>query len=609
MPENPKNISLQIIKTLPSKPGVYQFYDKNEKVIYVGKAKNLKNRVSSYFNRERYDSGKVKVMVKRIHNIRHIVVDTEVDALLLENNLIKKYRPRYNVLLKDDKTFPWICIKNEPFPRIFSTRNLIKDGSKYYGPYASVRMMNTLLELIRQLFQYRTCRLNLSPEKIKSGKYKVCLEYHINNCKGPCEGLQSPEDYNNTIEKIRNILKGNLTIVMNQLKALMKEYAKELEYEKANIVKEKIELLEKFQAKSTVVSPSIKNADVYSIISDDDYGYVNFLKVINGAVVQSHTLEMKKQLDESDKELIKIAITELRQRFTDNAPLAIVPFKIDISFPGTKFTVPQRGDKKLVLQLSERNAKYYKLEKSRQRELVDPERHTKRLLEKIQKDLNLEILPERIEGIDISNTQGELPVASVVVFSKAKPDKKNYRIYNITSVNKPDDYASIEEVVFRRYKSIAEQKERLPDLLVIDGGKGQLNSALKSLKKLGLENKFPVIGIAKKLEEIYMKGDSIPLYLDKRSETLKVIQHLRDEAHRFSNKHHNKRRIKTGLQSVLSEIKGIGPKTAQLLLQKFKSVQGIKNADTDELSALVGKSKAKTLKEYFLNEKQGFINE
>ncbi|MBS4014696.1 MAG: excinuclease ABC subunit C [Bacteroidetes bacterium] len=592
-----------IIRTLPSNPGVYQFFDQNEKIIYVGKAKDLKKRVSSYFNKEKYESGKVKVMVNRIRCIQHIVVDTEIDALLLENNLIKKYRPKYNVLLKDDKTYPWICIKNEPFPRIFPTRNLIRDGSKYFGPYASVRMMNTLLELIRQLFQFRTCRLNLSSSKIKENKYKVCLEYHIKNCKGPCEGLQTPEDYNQTIEQIQNILKGNLTVVTKELKNIMNEYSKNYEFEKANIVKEKIILLEKFQARSTVVSPTIHNADVFSIISDEEFGYVNFLKIINGAVVQSHTLEMKKQLDEPDTELLEMALAEIRVRFDDFAPESIIPFEVITRFPDIKYTVPSRGDKKKILELSERNAKYYRMEKNRQRELLDPDKHYKRILEKVQKDLNLKELPKHIECIDISNTQGTLSVGAIVVFKNAKPSKKEYRSFNIKTVDQPNDYASIEEVIFRRYKRIIENNEALPQLLIIDGGKGQLSSAVKSLKKLEIVDKLPTIGIAKRLEEIFFPNDSIPLYLDKRSETLKLIQQLRDEAHRFSNLSHGKRRIRSSLKSELEAIKGIGPKSIKSLIEKFKSVEGIKNATTIEISEIVGNSKAAIIKSHFKIDK------
>jgi excinuclease ABC subunit C len=588
-----------LIQTLPVKPGVYQLFDEQGKIIYIGKAKNLKKRVSSYFNRDHYESGKVMVMVKRIADIRHIIVDNELDALLLENNLIKKYQPRYNIMLKDDKTFPWICIKNEPFPRIFPTRNVVRDGSRYFGPYASVKTMNALLDLVRQLFQYRTCRLNLTKENIDAGKFKVCLEYHLGNCKGPCEGLQDAADYDITISQIEAILKGNLGVVTSHLKEMMKEYAAAFEFEKANLVKGKIELLENYQAKSMVVSASVNNVDVFSIISDPDFGYVNFMKVVNGAIVQSHTMEIKKRLDESDQELLELAITEIRQRFESNAREVVVPFKPETPVPEVRFVVPQRGDKKQLLELSQRNVKYYRLEKLRQKELVDPERHTRRLLEKIRDDLRLQELPVHIECFDNSNTQGSFPVAAMVVFKNGKPSKKEYRHYIIRSVAGPDDYASMEEVVFRRYNRLLDEKQPLPQLVVVDGGKGQLSAAVKALEKLGLRGKLPIIGIAKRLEEIYFPGDSIPIYLDKRSETLKVIQHLRDEAHRFGITHHRKRREKGSLKSQLADIKGIGPNTAQKLLKTFKSVAGIKNASPEALAETIGPAKAKLVQDFF----------
>lgn len=587
------------LKTLPGKPGVYQFYDEQGRIIYIGKAKNLRKRVSSYFNREHYDSGKVMVMVKRVADIRHIIVDSELDALLLENNLIKKYQPRYNIMLKDDKTYPWICIKNEPFPRIFTTRNVVRDGSKYFGPYASGKMMHALLDLIRQLFQYRTCRLNLSPENIASGKFKVCLEYHLGNCLGPCEGLQAPGDYQETISQIEEIIKGNLVEVKARLKERMKAYAGAFEFEKAQAVKQKIELLENYQGKSTVVSMSVTNVDVFSVISDEDYGYVNFMKVINGAVVQSYTLEVRKKLDETDSELLEMAMIELRQRFPSEAVEAVVPFKPSIPLPGVRITIPQRGDKKKLLELSERNAKYYRLEKLKQKELVDPERHTRRILKKMQDDLHLPAPPAYIECFDNSNTQGTFPVAAMVVFRDARPSKKDYRHFNIKTVEGPDDFASMEEVITRRYKRLQAEEQPLPDLVVVDGGKGQLSAALEALQALGLRGKVPVIAIAKRLEEIYFPGDSIPVYIDKKSETLKVIQHLRDEAHRFGITHHRKRREKGSLKSQLSEIKGIGPQTEQILLATFKSVAGIKRAGEEALSKAVGPAKAKIIKAFF----------
>ena len=600
--KTPEKLQL-LLKTLPDKPGVYQFYDEKGNIIYIGKAISLKKRVSSYFNRDTSQSGRTMVMVRRIHEIRHIIVDTEIDALLLENNLIKKYQPRYNVMLKDDKTFPWICIKNEPFPRVFPTRTVIKDGSRYFGPYASVKMMNTLLGLIRQLFHYRTCRLQLTDANIKAGKFKVCLEYHLGNCLGPCEGKQSAEDYEQTMEQITDILKGNLNTVMQQLKTLMRKYADEFSYEKAQVIKDKLDLLEKFQAKSMVVNASVSNVDVFSVVSDEESGYVNFLKVMNGAIVQSHTLEMKKRLEESDAQLLEMAITEIRQRFESGAPEIIVPLSPETQLPDVQYTLPQKGDKKKLLELSERNAKYYRLEKLKQKELVDPRRHSQRILERMQKDLGLPALPEHIECFDNSNTQGSYPVAAMVVFREARPSKKEYRHYNIRSVEGPDDFASMQEVVYRRYKRMLEEKQALPHLVVVDGGKGQLSSAVSALEKLNLRGKVPIIGIAKRLEEIYFPGDSIPVYIDKKSETLKVIQHLRDEAHRFGITHHRSRLQKGSLKSELMDIKGIGEKTITQLLRKFKSVQGIKNAELEELATETGMARAKIIKEYFSSGK------
>ncbi len=588
-----------LIRSMPGKPGVYQFFDAQGKIIYIGKAKNLKKRVSSYFGRERQSFGKVKHLVRRIADIKHVIVDTELDALLLENNLIKKFQPRYNVMLKDDKTFPWICIKNEPFSRIFPTRNLIRDGSKYFGPYASVRTMHGLLDLIRQLFQYRTCRLKLTPENIAAKKFRVCLEYHIGNCQGPCEGLQDEADYRQTMDQIQQILKGNLSMVTAELKRLMKQYAAAYAFEKANLIKEKINLLEKFQSKSTVVSPSLSNVEVFSIVSDEKHGFVNFLQVVDGAIVQSHTLELKKRLDETDQELMEIAVMELRQRFKSEAREVIVPFKTKVPIPDVRFVVPQRGDKKKLLELSERNAKYYRLERNKRQELVDPDRYTRKLLKKIQEDLRLQQLPEHIECFDISNTQGNHSVAAMVVFRDGRPSKREYRHYNIRTVEGPNDYASMEETVYRRYKRLTEEDQTLPQLVVVDGGKGQLSSARKALEKLELIKKIAIIGIAKRLEEIYFPGDSIPLYIDKKSETLKVIQHMRDEAHRFGIKHHRGRREKGSLKSQLPEIKGVGPLTEQKLLRAFKSVSGLQKADPEEVKKVVGPAKASLILSYF----------
>jgi excinuclease ABC subunit C len=593
-----ENIS-QALKVLPDKPGVYQFYNNNGVIIYVGKAKSLRKRVRSYFKPEAQNIGKVDVLVKKIHDIKYIVVGNEYEALLLENNLIKKYQPRYNVLLKDDKTYPWICIKNERFPRVFPTRNLIRDGSEYFGPYASGKMMHTLLDLVYQLFQIRTCSYNLSAENIQKRKYKVCLKYHIGNCKGPCEDLQSEEEYNATIANIQEIIKGNINSVQQQLKKNMAEYAANLEFEKAHYLKEKIELLQKYQSKSTVVNASISNVDVFSIITDEDTAYVNFLKVISGSIVQAHTVELRKRLDETPAQMLTFAIADLRERLKSNSNEIIVPIALEIKFPDTKITIPQKGDKKKLLDLSVSNARYYRLDKEKQKELVDPDRHVKRIMEQAMKDLHLSELPDHIECFDNSNIQGSFAVAAMVVFRNARPEKAEYRHFNIKTVEGPNDFASMEEVVFRRYKRILEEAKDLPKLIVIDGGKGQLSSAINSLKKLGLQNKIPMIGIAKRLEEIYFPEDPIPLYIDKKSETLKLIQQLRDEAHRFGITHHRQKRQKETIKSVLTDIDGIGFNTAQKLLWKFKSVINIKKASEAELQAVVGKQKTKLLKDYF----------
>ncbi|MDO9186502.1 MAG: excinuclease ABC subunit UvrC [Bacteroidia bacterium] len=590
-----------ILRTLPDNPGVYQYYDAEGKIIYVGKAKNLKKRVLSYF-KDQHDSGKTMVLVKKIVDIKYIIVDTEIDALLLENNLIKKYQPRYNVLLKDDKTYPWICIKKEPFPRVFTTRIVVKDGSTYFGPYASGRVMHMVLDLIKQLYKLRNCNLKLDDKSIAANKFKVCLEYHIGNCKAPCVGKETEEDYDQTISEIREIIKGNINTVSRHLKILLQQYIEKMEFENAQIIKEKIDLLEKFQSKSTVVSPTINNVDVFSIVSDEKSGYVNFLKVMNGAIIQGHTIELKKKLDESDEELLTLAIAELRDRFNSDSKEIIVPFAIDTEFPNIEFTIPQRGDKKHLLELSERNVEYYKREKMKQESLVDPERHTKRILEQMKKDLHLSEEPRHIECFDNSNFQGAYPVAAMTVFKDAKPSKKDYRHFNIKTVEGPDDFASMEEVIYRRYKRVLEENQPLPQLIVVDGGKGQLSSAIESLEKLGLRGKVGIIGIAKKLEEIYFPNDSIPMYLDKRSETLKIIQQIRDEAHRFGITHHRSKRDKGTLKTELTEIKGISTTTAQKLLSHFKSVKNIKEADEAEMVEIIGKSKAKIVFDYFNNQ-------
>jgi len=599
--QKPEHIQ-NLLRTIPDSPGVYQYYDDTGKIIYVGKAKSLKKRVASYFNKDQYENGKTRVLVRKIADIKYIVVNTEIDALLLENNLIKKYQPRYNVMLKDDKTYPWICIKNERFPRVFPTRNVIRDGSLYFGPYASVRVMHMVLDLIRQLFNLRNCNYQLTEENIKAGKFKVCLEYHIGNCAAPCVAKETEAEYNQTIAAIKDIVKGNASSVAKYLKDILQEQVAKMQYEKAALTKEKLDLLEKFQSKSTVVNPSITNVDVYSIITDERSGYVNFLKIMNGSIIQSHTIELKKKLEETPEELLTLAIIELRDRFESHAKEVLVPFELELQLPGAEFFVPQRGDKKQLLELSERNVEYFRRDKLKQESLVDPERHTKRILEQMKKDLHLTEEPRHIECFDNSNFQGAYPVAAMTVFKDTKPSKKDYRHFNIKTVEGPDDFASMEEIIYRRYKRVLEENAPLPQLIVIDGGKGQLSSALESLEKLGIRGKVGIIGIAKKLEEIYFPGDSIPMYLDKRSETLKIIQQIRDEAHRFGITHHRKRRDKGTLKTELTGIKGISDTTANKLLAHFKSVKRVKEATEEELASVIGKAKAKTVVEFYKKE-------
>ncbi len=589
------------LQTLPHQPGVYQYFDANETIIYVGKAKDLKKRVSSYFTKT-HENGKTRILVKKIANIKHIVVETETDALLLENNLIKKYQPRYNVLLKDDKSYPWICIKNERFPRIFQTRRLIKDGSEYFGPYTSVKTVYTLLDLIKGLYQLRTCNYDLSQEKIDAGKYKVCLEYHLGNCKGACEGHETVDEYDKNIIAIREILKGNFKDSLQRFKQQMNEFAKVMLFEEAQKVKEKISVLENYQSKSTIVNPKINNVDVFSIVSDESYAYVNFLQISLGSIIRSHTLEIKKKLDEADKELLEIAIIEIRQRFNSLSKEIYVPFKINIG-DDFKLTIPKLGDKKHILDLSIRNAKYYRLDQLKQVKIVDPDRHANRIMAQMKVDLRLNDEPRHIECFDNSNIQGTHPVAACVVFKNGKPSKKDYRHFNIKMVEGPDDFASMEEVVYRRYKRLLDEKQSLPELIIIDGGKGQLSSALKSLDELNLRGKIAIIGIAKRLEELFYPNDPIPLYLDKKSETLKIIQQLRNEAHRFGIEHHRNKRSKTALNTELEIIPGIGEKTIVELLKHFKSAKRISYAKLDELEAVVGVSRAEKIYNYY-NQKE-----
>ncbi|GAA0872951.1 excinuclease ABC subunit UvrC [Gangjinia marincola] len=578
------------IKTLPQTPGVYQYYDKDERLLYVGKAKNLKKRVSSYFTKS-HTSHRIGVMVKKIVNIKHIVVETESDALLLENTLIKTRQPRFNVMLRDDKTYPWIIIKNERFPRVFYTRKKINDGSEYFGPYTSVRTIKILLELIKELYPLRTCNYDLSKEKIEAGKYKVCLEYHLGNCVGPCENKQAEADYMQNIEAIRQIVKGNFKDSIYFFEQKMAMHAENMEFEEAQRYKTKLERLQKYQAKSTVIHASITNVDVYSITSDEGYGYINYLKINKGAIVRSHTIEIKKKLDESDRELLELAIIELRQRFDSTSKEIYVPFKVKVG-EEIKVTVPKLGDKKAIVDLSLRNAKEYRMEKFKQMKIVDPDRHTNRVMAQMKEDLRLSAEPRHIECFDNSNIQGTNPVAACVVFKNGKPSKKDYRKFNIKTVEGPDDFASMEEVVYRRYRRLKEEDEPLPQLIVIDGGKGQLSSAVKALDILGLRGKIAIVGIAKRLEEIYFPGDKIPIYLDKRSESLKIIQQLRNEAHRFGITFHRNKRSKAALGSELEQIPGVGEKTAVELLKHFRSVATIKKTEKQKLAEIIGNAKA-----------------
>jgi len=592
------DLSLQL-KTLPTQPGVYQYFDKEGVILYIGKAKNLKKRVNSYFTKK-HENGKTRVLVKKIVSVKHIVVTTETDALLLENNLIKKHQPRYNVLLKDDKTYPWICIKKEPFPRIFLTRNIRKDGSEYFGPYTSVRTVRALLSLIKELYPLRTCVYDLSEKNIQNKKYKVCLEYHIKNCKGACESLQTETDYLDDVKEIRNIIKGNFKNSLQKFNDLMMRFAENTEFEEAQKIKEKIDLLANYQSKSTVVNPLITNVDIFSILSDESFAYINFFKVNNGAIIQSHTVEIKKKLDEDDKHLLELAIIEIRQRFNSQSKEIYVPFKVDVG-GAIKVTVPKLGDKKRIVELSLRNAKYHRQERFKQIKIVDPDRHTNRIMAQMQKDLRLPKEPRNIECFDNSNIQGTHPVASCVVFKNGKPSKKDYRKFNIKTVVGPDDFGSMEEVVHRRYKRLLEEGQELPQLIIVDGGKGQLSSALKSLDVLGLRKKIAIIGIAKRLEEIFYPEDPIPLYLDKKSETLKIIQQLRNEAHRFAIAFHRNKRSKSAIQTELEQIPGVGEQTVVNLLKHFKSAKRVADASNQALKQIIGSARATKVYNYYHN--------
>ena len=585
------------LKTIPNKPGVYQYFDKEGKLLYVGKAKSLKKRVSSYFTKQ-HDIGKTRVLVKKIVSIKHIVVETETDALLLENNLIKKYQPRYNIMLKDDKTYPWICIKKERFPRVFSTRKMIKDGSEYFGPYTNVKTVYTLLELINGLFPLRNCNYDLADKNIKSGKYKVCLEYHLDNCLGNCEGKQTEENYNKNIAAIRNILKGNFKDSLVAFKSQMEDFAKNLYFEDAQKIKDKITTLMNYQSKSMIVNSKINNVDVFSIVTDEAYGYVNYLQLSYGSIIRSHTQEIKKKLEETDEQILQLSVIELRQRFQSQCKEIYVPFKINVG-ENLKIYVPKLGDKKRILDLSLRNAKYYRMERFKQTKITDPDRHENRIMSQMKKDLRLSEEPRHIECFDNSNIQGTNPVAACVVFKNGKPSKKDYRKFNIKTVEGPDDFASMEEVVYRRYKRLLDENQPLPQLIIIDGGKGQLSSSLKSLDKLELRGKIAIIGIAKRLEELFYPEDPIPLYLDKKSETLKIIQQLRNEAHRFGITFHRNKRSKDALNTKLLSIEGIGEKTIIELLKVFKSLKRLQKASFHDISKVVGPSKAQKIIEHF----------
>lgn len=586
------------LKSLPNEPGVYRYYDKNNQLLYVGKAKNLKNRVLSYFNKN-LSGYRTRIMVGKIHRLETTIVPSEYDALLLENNLIKEHQPFYNVNMKDDKSYPWICIKNEHFPRIFLTRRVIKDGSEYYGPYAKVKPARVLLDTIRHIYKIRTCNLNLSPEKIAEGKYKVCLEYHIKNCAGPCEMLEAEDEYNRKINAIRGIIKGDFRLAKAYLTEEMMRYAENLEFENAQLVKERMDLLENYQAKHTVVNPAVNDVDVFGMTSDETAAYVNYFKIQNGNIIQSYTTEIKKVLEESDEEILEEALIEIRQKFASESKEILLPFHLNFEIPGVKFIVPQIGDKKRLVELSAQNAKEYRIEKLKQIQIVDPDRHTNRIMAEMQKNLRMPEEPRHIEGFDNSNIQGSNPVSACVVFKDGKPSKADYRIFHPKTVEGPNDFATMEEVIFRRYKRLLDEEEPLPQLIVIDGGKGQLSAAVKSLKQLGLYGKITVIGIAKRLEEIFFPEDPIPLYLDKKSETLKILQRVRDEAHRFGVRHHRTRRKNSTIKTELDEIPGVGPKSVELLFTKLKSVKRIKEAPLETLEEILGKGKGKVVWEYF----------
>ncbi len=589
----------EIISSLPETPGIYKYFDKDETLIYIGKAKSLKKRVSSYFNKNHYENRKTAIMVSRICNIEFTLVETEIDALLLENSLIKKFQPKFNINLKDDKTYPFICVKNEPFPRIFPTRNPIKDGSEYFGPYASGNMMHTILDLIKTIYPLRNCSFNLSKKNITELKFKTCLEFDIGNCKAPCVGLMNEDEYNQNIKNIKSILKGNLSEVKIHLKTLMQLASGELKFEEAARYKRKLDVLENYQSKSTIVTGIVNDVDIFSIVSDEKFAFINYLKVSNGIIIQTQTFEVKKKLEETDEELLGLAIAEVREEYHSTSKEIIVPFELDWSDDKIEIIVPKAGDRRKLLDLSLKNTLYYKKDKLTKYEAVNPELKVDRVLTQMKNDLRLKELPHYIECFDNSNLQGTNPVSACVVFKDAKPSKKDYRIFNVKTVEGPNDFATMEEVIYRRYKRLKEEEQPLPNLIIIDGGKGQLSSAISSLQKLDLYGKIPVIGIAKRLEELFYPEDEFPLYLDKKSETLKIIQQLRDEAHRFGITHHRNRRSKNTFITELENIKGIGPETAKMLLKELKSVKKIQEASLELLVNIIGSAKANLVKAYF----------
>ena len=585
-----KNLKEQI-SLLENVPGVYQFYDISESLLYVGKAKKLKNRVSSYFNKIKFENRKTQVMVQKVESLKTIQLNSEIDALLLENSLIKKYQPRYNIQLKDDKTYPWICIKNEFFPRVFYTRKKIKDGSLYFGPYPSVKVVKAVLELVKDSFEIRTCNHQLSPEKIEDKVFKTSVDFYIGNCKGCCQGEVDIETYKERLTNMKQVLYGNTYKALKALRDEMKDHARVYQYEEAEKLKIKIKNIEKFQAKSVVVDSNISSLGVINIVSHDKYAFVNTLKVMNGAITKSKTTVVKKKLEESEYQIISYVIADNLNDFFDHVKEIVSPYLIALETT-INFHIPQRGDKKALLLLSKKNALAKKIEFLKTESIKNPETPTVKLLEIFKKDLRLNQRPIHMECFDNSNIQGNFPVAACVVFKNGKPSKKDYRHFNIKTVEGPNDFASMEEVIFRRYQRLIKEKKSLPQLIVVDGGKGQLSSSLKSLEKLKLTKKIAIIGIAKRLEEIYFPGDQYPLYLDKKTPTLKVIQNMRNEAHRFGITHHRNRRMKGLVKTELTSIKGVGDKTITMLLSKYKSVSNLKTISLLELEDLLGKSKA-----------------